>query len=71
MRGGSWASEPRNCRSADRSNNAPPNGSGNIGFRVVLRISGGRNADSGTNSGPGGTGDKPPVPAAANKAGVP
>ncbi|MBT9317904.1 hypothetical protein [Leptothoe spongobia] len=33
--GGSWANNPRNCRSAYRNNNTPANRNNNIGFRVV------------------------------------
>ncbi|MGK7913120.1 MAG: SUMF1/EgtB/PvdO family nonheme iron enzyme [Synechococcus sp.] len=34
-RGGSWANNPRNCRSAYRNNNNPRESNNNIGFRVV------------------------------------
>ncbi|MEK7277988.1 MAG: SUMF1/EgtB/PvdO family nonheme iron enzyme [Chloroflexota bacterium] len=36
MRGGSWANNHRNCRSAYRNRNAPTNFNNNIGFRVAL-----------------------------------
>jgi formylglycine-generating enzyme required for sulfatase activity len=34
LRGGSWFSEPHNCRSAYRNGNQPGNRIGNVGFRV-------------------------------------
>ena len=34
LRGGSWFTYPRNCRSAYRNNNNPDNRNNNIGFRV-------------------------------------
>ncbi|MBI1918350.1 MAG: SUMF1/EgtB/PvdO family nonheme iron enzyme [Planctomycetes bacterium] len=37
LRGGSWNNNPRNCRCANRNDNAPDNRNNNIGFRVVLR----------------------------------
>ncbi|AVZ29546.1 SUMF1/EgtB/PvdO family nonheme iron enzyme [Nodularia spumigena] len=36
LRGGSWSSPPRNCRSAYRGYNDPDNGYGSLGFRVVV-----------------------------------
>ncbi|MBM4037359.1 MAG: hypothetical protein FJ290_02495 [Planctomycetes bacterium] len=36
LRGGSWNSNPRNCRSANRNRNHPENRNNNAGFRVVL-----------------------------------
>jgi formylglycine-generating enzyme required for sulfatase activity/tRNA A-37 threonylcarbamoyl transferase component Bud32 len=36
IRGGSWYSDPRKCRSASREGNAPDSQSYNTGFRVVL-----------------------------------
>ncbi|MDB9344521.1 formylglycine-generating enzyme family protein, partial [Nodularia spumigena CS-586/05] len=36
LRGGSWYLNPRNCRSACRSNNAPDFRSYSVGFRVVV-----------------------------------
>lgn len=35
-RGGSWASRPKNCRSASRSSNEPDYKSKRLGFRLVL-----------------------------------
>ncbi|MEH2234046.1 MAG: hypothetical protein V7K71_31210 [Nostoc sp.] len=35
MRGGSWINNARNCRSANRNNNARANRYGYVGFRVV------------------------------------
>ncbi|MEA5601840.1 SUMF1/EgtB/PvdO family nonheme iron enzyme [Nostoc sp. UHCC 0252] len=35
MRGGSWINNARNCRSANRNNNARANRNNNVGFRVV------------------------------------
>lgn len=35
LRGGSWVSEPRNCRSAYRLNDGPADRNGTLGFRVV------------------------------------
>jgi len=35
LRGGSWGSFPRNCRSADRAPLQPVDAHGNVGFRVV------------------------------------
>jgi formylglycine-generating enzyme required for sulfatase activity len=37
LRGGSWGSIPRDCRSAVRSYNHPDSRNGNVGFRVVSR----------------------------------
>ena len=37
LRGGSWFSGPRDCRSADRNVNVPADRGDNDGFRVVLR----------------------------------
>ena len=34
-RGGSWNNNARNCRSANRNNNAPDNRNNNLGFRVL------------------------------------
>ena len=34
LRGGSWNNNPRNCRAANRNDNAPDNRNNNIGFRV-------------------------------------
>jgi formylglycine-generating enzyme required for sulfatase activity len=36
MRGGSWGSDPRNCRLAHRDWNTPDTRSGSCGFRVVM-----------------------------------
>jgi formylglycine-generating enzyme len=36
MRGGSWGSDPRNCRVARRDWNVPETSTANCGFRVVL-----------------------------------
>jgi formylglycine-generating enzyme required for sulfatase activity len=35
LRGGSWNNNPRNCRAANRNNNAPGNRNNNVGFRVL------------------------------------
>jgi len=35
-RGGSWNNNARNCRSANRNNNAPGNRNNNLGFRLAL-----------------------------------
>jgi formylglycine-generating enzyme required for sulfatase activity len=40
MRGGSWTSDARNCRSTYRQGNAPDEYYANIGFRVALSSSG-------------------------------
>ncbi|MBT9317478.1 formylglycine-generating enzyme family protein [Leptothoe spongobia TAU-MAC 1115] len=40
LRGGSWYTEPRACRSAARYNSSPDNRSYNFGFRVVCRAPG-------------------------------
>ncbi len=36
IRGGSWNSNARNCRSSNRNNNDPSNDNNNLGFRLVL-----------------------------------
>jgi formylglycine-generating enzyme required for sulfatase activity len=38
LRGGSWGSDPRNCRSASRHYNFPDYRDGDIGFRVVCEV---------------------------------
>ncbi|MBV8780210.1 MAG: SUMF1/EgtB/PvdO family nonheme iron enzyme [Phycisphaerae bacterium] len=38
LRGGSWNNNPRNCRCANRNNNAPDNRNNSVGFRVVLHF---------------------------------
>jgi len=38
VHGGSWGSEPRECRSADRNGNAPSVRCGNLGFRLALGL---------------------------------
>ncbi|MFN9991225.1 MAG: hypothetical protein ACK549_13410, partial [Cyanobacteriota bacterium] len=35
LRGGSWGSYPRNCRSAGRDRSRPVGADGTVGFRVV------------------------------------
>jgi len=35
LRGGSWISDPRNCRSANRDRNQPGSAGSSVGFRVV------------------------------------
>jgi formylglycine-generating enzyme required for sulfatase activity len=36
MRGGSWGSDPRNCRVANREWNVPTTRTANCGFRVAM-----------------------------------
>ncbi|MBY0458544.1 MAG: SUMF1/EgtB/PvdO family nonheme iron enzyme [Gemmataceae bacterium] len=38
LRGGSWNNNARNCRAANRNNNAPDDRNNNIGFRVCLPL---------------------------------
>ncbi|MFZ2900242.1 MAG: hypothetical protein WA004_16550 [Saprospiraceae bacterium] len=39
-RGGSWNNNAENCRVANRNNNWPENRNNNIGFRLVLQLTG-------------------------------
>jgi formylglycine-generating enzyme required for sulfatase activity len=41
IRGGSWSSRPRGCRSSFRDGVSPEDRGGNLGFRVARRLSGG------------------------------
>jgi formylglycine-generating enzyme required for sulfatase activity len=40
IRGGSWNNDPQNCRTAYRNNNRPDNRDNNLGFRLVLQLTG-------------------------------
>ncbi|MDZ4683033.1 MAG: SUMF1/EgtB/PvdO family nonheme iron enzyme [Saprospiraceae bacterium] len=40
IRGGSWNNNPQNCRAAYRNNNRPDNRDNNLGFRLVLQLTG-------------------------------
>ena len=38
IRGGSWNNNARNCRSANRNNDAPGNRDNNLGFRLLSTL---------------------------------
>jgi hypothetical protein len=51
VRGGSWNTEPRNLRSANRNRNEPDNRNNNLGFRPASTLA----RPSRTVHGPGGS----------------